>query len=106
MDEVMPQERTMINFQMGVANSTAEAVDNLILQRASEIVGKLVNEDTNYSDSKSIMDIPEACHFFKDISAPTLNKFVRQGLPKHKTGGKVFYLRRECLDFIAMLPSD
>lgn len=90
---------------LGLQQATQNQVDVYIAQRATIIFEKIMNH-VNPVESVEIMDIQETCSFLK-CTEPTLNAYVKNdGLKKHKKGQKVYYLRRECIDFVASLPGD
>lgn len=79
-------------------------VDLYISQRVAAVLEVIV-ERTNLTVTNEVMDVKEACTLLK-CTVPTLNKYVRHyGLKRHKAENKVYYLRRECIEFIANLPS-
>lgn len=88
----------------GMQQEVQNQVDLYMAQRATavfEVLMKRINPD----ETVEIMDIAQTCALLK-CTAPTLNQYVKQGLKKHRSGQKVYYLRKECIEFIASLPGD
>lgn len=90
---------------ISVSNDTKKLIDQYILDRVSVILSSIVAQ-VNLANSNEIMSRDDAKAFFKDISDVTLNKYVEAGLPKHKKGNIVLYLREECLNFVASWPAE
>lgn len=88
---------------LGMQMEVNSQVDLFIAQRVTAVF-ETVMKNINPHEASEIMDIDETCKLMK-CTAPTLNEYVRDGLKKHKKGQKVYYLRRECVEYIASLPS-
>lgn len=89
---------------IGMQEQVQDSVDLFIAQRVMSVFASIMNR-VDPKDTEEIMDIGGACRLLK-CSEPTLNSYVKQGLKKHKSKNKVYYIRKECIEFIAGLPSE
>lgn len=94
---------TILQFE--TTNETDKQVDSYIIDRL-EVILSTINGRVNFAGSEELLDIEEACAFLKNCSEGTLNSYTKSGLKKHKKGQKVFFLRKEILEFIASWPAD
>lgn len=92
-------------IQIRPDETTDRQVDNYIVDRLDAVFTRVFGL-VNPHAAEEVLTIEEACKFLKDCSITTLNGYTKIGLKKHKTGQKVYYLRREILEFIATLPPE
>lgn len=92
-------------IQIRPNEETDRQVDNYIVERLETVFTKVFGM-IDPLGSDDILNIDEACAFLKGCSEGTLNKYVGIGLKKHKEGQKVYFLRKEIIEFIAKLPAE
>ncbi|PZL78205.1 hypothetical protein CI088_00085 [Enterococcus plantarum] len=92
-------------IQIRPNEDTDRQVDAYIVERLEAVFTKVFGMIDPY-DSEDLLNIEEACKFLKGCAEGTLNKYVGMGLKKHKDGQKVYYLRKEIIEFIATLPAE
>lgn len=93
-------------IQIRPDETTDKQIDNYIVDRIDTIFTKVFGIVNPHLAIEEILTIEEACKFLRDCSVTTLNGYTKIGLKKHKAGQKVYYLRKEILEFIATLPPE
>jgi hypothetical protein len=88
----------------GVQQEVQSQIDLYFTQRAASVF-EMILKRIDPNEAKEIMTIDETCNFL-ECTVPTINKYVKEGMKKHKSGQKVYYLRKEVVEFIASLPGD
>lgn len=53
----------------------------------------------NKTEEESLITRKEVAYMFR-ISLVTLHEWMKQGLPFHKQGGRVYFLRSEVMDYL------
>ncbi|XRJ97002.1 helix-turn-helix domain-containing protein [Latilactobacillus sakei] len=99
-------ENNVVSLGFNTTEATQKSIDNYLMSRFAEIVNIVGHRVTLERINIRPMDIQETCEFFKGISVPTLNGYVKKGLKKHKIGNQVYYLPTECLEYITKLPPE
>lgn len=92
-------------IQIRPNEDTDRQVDAYIVERLEAVFTKVFGM-IDPLDSEDVLNIDEACKFLKGCSEGTLKKYVNMGLKKHKSDQKVFFLRKEIIEFIAKLPAE
>lgn len=95
----------VIPIGLSVEKQIQDGLDNFLIDRFVEIAYQVAGR-VNMDAGPELMDRQETKHFLKDISDPKLNRYVKMGMPKHKDGNTVYYLRSEVMDFISKLPGE
>ena len=57
------------------------------------------NQNENISQEERLLNRKEIPHFIR-ISLVTLNDWIKRGLPSHKQRGRIYFDKKEVLDYI------
>ncbi|MFK4568129.1 hypothetical protein [Enterococcus sp. UD-01] len=92
-------------IQIKPNEETDKQVDEYIVSRLEAAFTKVFGL-IDPLGSEEILNINEARKFFKNCSKGTLDKYTSMDLKKHKSDQKVYFLRKEIIEFIATLPAE